>query len=371
MNTLGTLSLNPRKTWLVPLVAVSILGGVLWAFGVRHSDAPKKPELHSRDVHMITVQDSIVGSQVTLAGTTEPIRRATPSARIMAKVLTAAFQEGERVEANRVLVRLDTRDLTARRRQASAGEEAASTGLDVAEANLRRMRSLVEAGAAPKAQLEAVEVATAQAQAATKTARAAIDEVDTNVSYASVASPFAGVIVQKMTEPGNIVGPGQPLFVVEDDSRLRIVAAIGSEEAARLAPKQPVRVRFGGEVREGVLEGVMSSGDPRAPGLRVQVLIGNADRRIRPGTFALVEIPSSGAKIPVVLIPRAAVIERGQLTGVFVADSDSVARLRWLVLGEAEGDFVKVLSGLRTGDRVILSPGADMQDGQPVRERSR
>jgi RND family efflux transporter MFP subunit len=340
----------------------------MWGIGTRHGGAPAYAELPARDVRTKAVQSSLVAFQVTLAGTTEPIRRATPSARIMAKVLFAHFQEGQRVEANQVLVRLDTRDLAARRTQASAGEEAATTGLNVAEVNLRRMRSLVEAGAASKAQLEAVEVATAQARAATKTARAAIDEVDTNVSYASVASPFAGVVVQKMTEPGNIVGPGQPLFVVEDDSRLRIVAPIGSEDAAKIAPDEKVRVRFGDEIREGILEGIIPSGDPRAPGLRVQILIENADLHLRPGILAVVEIPRPGPKASVMVIPKEAIIERGQLTGTFVVGDDSVARLRWVVLGEAKDGDVPVITGLREGDRVILSPSADMADGRKVRE---
>jgi multidrug efflux pump subunit AcrA (membrane-fusion protein) len=93
----------------------------------------------------------------------------------MAKVLTADFHEGQRVEANHMLVRLDTRDLVAKHKQATAGESAANAALEVAETNLRRMRSLVDAGAASQTQFEAVEVATAQARAASKTARAAID----------------------------------------------------------------------------------------------------------------------------------------------------------------------------------------------------
>jgi len=289
----------------------------------------------------------------------------------MAKVLTANFHEGQRVEANQMLVRLDTRDLVAKHKQASAGESAANAALEVAESNLRRMRSLVDAGAASQTQFEAVEVATAQARAASKTARAAIDEVEVNVSYASVPTPFAGVVVQKMTEAGNIVGPGQPLFVVEDDSRLRIVAPIGTDDAINLVPNQPMQVRFGEEVCHGVLEGVMPSGDPRAPGLRAQVLIDNPDRRHQPGAIAVVEIPRSGAQTPVISLPKEAIIERGQLTGTFVVGADSIARLRWLVLGDTKNGLVMVLSGLHEGDRVVLSPPLELADGRLVKGESR
>ena len=80
----------------------------------------------------------------------------------------------------------------------------------------------------------------------------------------------------------------------------------------------------------------MPSGDPRAPGLRAQVLIDNPDRRHQPGAIAVVEIPRSGAQTPVISLPKEAIIERGQLTGTFVVGADSIARLRWLVLGDTK-----------------------------------
>lgn len=359
------------KNFLIPVVSTVAIAGTVWVWSNHRHVPAASNSLPMCEVRTSPVHINLSASHVTLAGVAEPIRRATPSARIMARVLAANFQEGQRVDANRILVRLDTRDLEAKHKQASASQDAASTSLEVAETNLRRMRSLVKAGAASQAQLEAVEVVAAQAQAATKTTRAAIDEVDVNVSYASVASPFAGVVVQKMTEAGNIVGPGQPLFIVEDDSRLRVVASIGTEDAINLAPNQRVHVRFGEETRDGILEGVMSSGDSRAPGLRVQILIDNPDHLLRAGSLAVVEIPRNGTKTRVMTIPKEAVIERGQLTGAFVVGADSIARLRWLVLGEAKDGSVPVLSGLSDGDRVVLSPTPDLSDGQLVRELSR
>ena len=70
------------------------------------------------------------------------------------------------------------------------------------------------------------------------------------------------------------------------------------------------------------------------------------------------------------MLPKNAVIERGQLTGALVVGKDSTAQLRWLVLGETKGDMVSVLSGLKEGDRVVLYPGAaGVGDGQRVDAR--
>ena len=63
-------------------------------------------------------------------------------------------------------------------------------------------------------------------------------------------------------------------------------------------------------------------------------------------------------------MPRSALVQRGELTGVFVA-KDGHAELRWLSLGEGEGSFLPVRSGLKDGEKVIDNPGA-LQDGQPI-----
>ena len=131
-------------------------------------------------------------------------------------------------------------------------------------------------------------------------------------------------------------------------------------------------MQISGETVQGVVEGIMPSGDTYAPGLRVRLLIDNIHHRHRAGTLAIVQVPLSQQDVPKIMLPKSAIVERGQLAGAFVVGKDSVAQLRWLVLGESRGDMVLVLSGLRGGDRVVLSPGATaVTDGQRVEEKVR
>ncbi|MGA2108614.1 MAG: efflux RND transporter periplasmic adaptor subunit [Syntrophorhabdales bacterium] len=260
--------------------------------GKARTDTVKPPS----KVSTITVRVDKSPRIITLSGFTEPFSRTTPAARVMARVIEVNVREGDRVASERVLARLDIRDLQARRRQAQANLDMANTALEVAQTNLERMQELHELKVVPLATLESVEVAFAQANSATATAKAMLDELDVNLSYAVVRAPSAGVVVRKMTEVGNLAAPGQPLFVV------------------RVSLAQP--------------------------------------------------------DVPKIVLPKNALVERGQLTGVFVVEKDATAQLRWLVVGESQGDTVSVLSGLREGDRVILSPNlADVTDGRRVEER--
>ncbi|MGD0231329.1 MAG: hypothetical protein ABSC19_13375 [Syntrophorhabdales bacterium] len=162
------------------------------------------------------------------------------------------------------------------------------------------------------------------------------------------------------------------MFIIEDDSRLRAVAPLGADLASGLSAGESLPVEIGGETVQGIVEGVMPSGEPSAPGLRVQLLIDNARHRFRAGTLAVVHAPLVQRDAPKIMLPKSAIVERGQLAGAFVVGKDSTARLRWLVLGESQGDMASVLSGLQAGDRVVLSPdAAGVADGRRVQEKAR
>lgn len=219
------------------------------------SVAPRAADLPPCSAEVRPVTSDHTPRSATVVGVTEPLRRTTPAARLMARVTEAAFREGERVRPGQVLVRLDTRDLSKRRVQAAAGRDGARAALDLARTNVERMRALHASGAIPGAQLEQAEAAFTQAAAAATTAFAAIGEVDVNLSYARVDAPFAGVVVRRLVEVGDLVGPGQPVAVLEDDSRLRVIASIGSDLARRVRPGQEVLIEIADARVAGKVEG--------------------------------------------------------------------------------------------------------------------
>ena len=266
------------------LILTDVLSLILMALlvtgcsgGNSNAETAKHPNNDPLKVNTCAVHVEKVAPAVTLSGFTEPIHRASPSARIMAKVIEASFQEGDRVETDRVLIRLDTRDLLARKRQAQASLATASTALDVARLNLERMRNLQKSGTVSKSRLESAEVACAHANAAVAAARSGLEELDVNLSYAVARAPFSGAIVRKMVERGNMVAPGQGLFIIEDDSRLRVIAPLGTDLAAGIKPGQNLSVLMGEDKVQGTIEGIVPSGSTEAPGAASP-----ADHRQRP-----------------------------------------------------------------------------------------
>ena len=112
---------------------------------------------------------------------------------------------------------------------------------------------------------------------------------------------------------------------------------------------------------EAQITGMAPGGDPYSHKgtLRAKVL---KPKGLRQGSFA--RILASGLTVEGLSVPRTALVQRGELSGVFIA-KDGHAELRWLSLGEATGSFLPVRSGLKQGEQVIDHPGA-LQDGQPI-----
>ncbi len=275
--------------------------------------------------------------------------RATVSTRVAASVRAVHVREGERVASGQPVISLSDADLRGALRAAEAGRTAAV-------AHERRIQALLAEEAAAPAQLEVATAQRAQAEAALASARA-------NLAYAQLRAPFAGTVQARHVEPGDLVGPGQPLLVLEGDA-LELVASLSEAEAAGLAVGAPLRFEADGARGRAVVTALTPGRDPvtHRRGLRARVEARPAG--LRSGAFARLEVRGGGAGDGRAWVPTTALVERGDLTGVFVASAGR-AELRWISVGEAAGDGVWVRAGLRSGETVIDAPGA-LRDGAQV-----
>jgi RND family efflux transporter MFP subunit len=189
------------------------------------------------------------------------------------------------------------------------------------------------------------------------------------VAYGSaqVTAPFAGTVTEKRVEAGDTAAPGMPLFVVEDTSKMKVEASLPESSLAGLSVGRAVEVvvdSAGGGARPGVLSEILPAGDPRSRTFTVRVVLDNADGALRSGMFARLMI-EKGSRSALV-VPGSALVRRGPLTGLFVADEAGVARLRWITAGETRDGKVEVLTGLKTGERFVQSPPASLEDGGKI-----
>ncbi len=128
----------------------------------------------------------------------------------------------------------------------------------------------------------------------------------------------------------------------------------------------PVRIdALGGLDITGSVAEVLPSADPASRSVVVKIDL-PAIRGLRSGQYGIAAFPA-GQRL-VTAVPRGALVERGQLTGVFVVDGSNVARLRFVTTGERSGDSVEILSGLDVGQRFVVDHVGSLVDGSKISE---
>ena len=286
-----------------------------------------------------------------VAATLTATERAVLSTRMAASVRKVHVTEGQHVAAGTLLVSLADDDL-------QGGLKAAEAALASATANHRRLQALFAQNASTSSELEMAQTQKAQAEAAVSAARA-------NLAYTQIRAPFAGVVQARRVNEGDFVGPGTPLVELEGQGAAELQGTVSEAEAAHLKMGQKIDFEADGRPGSAEITGLSTGGDPVSHRSAFRARVLKDAPAFRTGTFARIKIlgaiAASGAEVSV---PRSALVVRGELTGVYVAESGH-ANLRWLSLGEAQGDRVPVRAGLTIADAVIDRPG-DLKDGQPI-----
>lgn len=301
------------------------------------------------DVPAVRVDTAGAAGVYRAAGTVRSARRAELSTRLVGRVESVRVRPGDRVRAGQLLLTVERASLTAAERQAASA-------LELATANLRRVERLYADSAAPLVQLEAARNALVQAEGQVRAVRA-------DLGYADIRAPFDGTVASRLVDPGDNAAPGQPLLVIEDRGAREIVVTVPDELRPWLRPGREIAVEIGAGRRRVTARtlAVVLGADPQSPTVELR-LAGPAD--LAPGLAAVAEIPME--ERAALLVPAGALVERGQLDGVYLFAPDSTLRLRWVRLGRVRGDSVEVVSGLRPGD-LLAADGAAARDGTRAR----
>ncbi|MEO8479043.1 MAG: efflux RND transporter periplasmic adaptor subunit [Gemmatimonadota bacterium] len=314
-------------------------------------ETPTPTERAPLDGRRVAVIDTVIVDAFDASGVAEPIRTATLSTKLMASVTAVLVREGDQVAAGQLLVRLDARDLDAKRDQVDAGLAEASAVYDDATVQAGRIRALYADSAATRAQLDQAETGLARAGAAVATAKAIVSELAATASYAEIRAPFAGVVTQRFVDPGSFAAPGAPIMTVEDVSALRVTVSAAPEAVQGVRAGTQMRATVGDSQVTATVEGVVPSG----PNLyTVNAVVANPKGALLSGSSATLVIPRGSRRA--ILVPATAVVRQGDLTGVRTV-VEGQPTLRWVKLGRTIDGRVEVLSGLAPGDTIVVAGG--------------
>jgi RND family efflux transporter MFP subunit len=339
---------EPVKRW--------IIAAVLLAAGCGPKDEPAPPvSSHAPptiiQAALVEVATTQVPVRVEVTGQVAAVYQATLSSRIQGTIDQLLAREGTQVSKGQALVQLDNRDVRADLARASAE-------VDNSKAQLDRMTALYARDAVSKQEME-------NATRAYKVAEANRKAVLAQLSYTVVKAPFDGVITEKKVEAGELASPGQPLLRMEDPRQLRLEATVaeGDLKSVSRGDRIPVTIdALGGQVLTGVVSQILPAGDPQTHTFTVKVDLPSTPG-LKSGMFGRLRLDKGTSET--ILLPASALVERGELTSIFVVGSDQTARLRWIKAGRRFDKQVEILSGVNVGERVLLE-GARGADGALV-----
>lgn len=350
------------------LFTVSVLGltvGLVAACGAEAPDAPAK--LAPISGHVATVQAIQEANPVEVYGIVQPSRQSFVSSRVIGPVISTKVEAGDIVKKGQALLEIQPQTIEGQVAQAKGALAQAEAALSLAEKNARRFEQLHEEHAASDLELDMARMQQKQALGAVKQAKGAVAAASSVASEAIVRAPFAARVVSRLVDVGDLAAPGRPLVRVESLSGRKIWLTVREADIHRVHKGQKLKVTFDTRPDLGTVEGlvdeIVPAADPATHTFTVKVSVDGLD--VVSGTSARAELP--GDVTERLAVPAGAVFDRGGLQLVVTLASDGTARTRAVTTGASmPDDRVEVLSGLKSGDRIVTDAPGPVADGTPV-----
>ena len=321
------------------------------------ADAPQPKALPGPQLAAAPVEIREVDLTYSAEAVLEAVRQSTVSAQIAGRIVDIRFDVGAMVKKGEVIVRIDERAAS----QAVAASEAqvreAQAGLANARAQLERNRQLLAQKFISHSALDQSEATYKAAQARVTALLAGAGAAVTERSFATIVAPYSGVVSARHVELGEMAAPGKPLMTGFDPSTLRAVANVPQAQVAAIQASGRARIELPalGQWLEARSVTVVPAADPRTHTTRVRIELPEDVKGAYPGVFARAHFVTGRASK--LLVPRAAVLRRSEVTAVYVLDEAGRPLLRQIRLGTAGDErAVEVLAGLKAGERVALEP---------------
>lgn len=312
------------------------------------------------------------GHFVTASGKIEAESSANLSTRMMGYVTKIHVQVGQKVNAGQLLVSINNSDLQAKKAQVDASILQATAGYNNAKKDYDRFVNLFKQQSASQKELDDMTARYEMAKAGLEGAKQMRNEVMAQFSYSNITAPFAGIVTNTFVKEGDMTNPGMPLVSVEGASRLQVIAMVSESDIASIKKGMAVKVlvKSSNESLNGKVNEVSLSAKNTGGQYLVKINLDKTDATVLSGMFVNVQFPVTNtvqtSKSEKVLVPESALVQQGQLTGIYTIGTGNIAILRWLRIGKNFGNQVQVLSGLSANEQYIVSAEGKLYNGALV-----
>ncbi len=349
-----------KSRWKVALALVVVLALIIAGIVVLVLMPPRKEKVAAATAAPVPVTTRVVAAAdlpevVAYAGRVEPETAVTVSAEQLGRVTGISLQKGDAAAQGQVLMTIDNSSYTLR-------VERAQATFRQADSDLRRFDRLRKTGSVADSDYENMGIRRDLEEIALKEARLDLDKC-------TILSPVDGIVEDRFVEKGEFVAPGARVCSIVNIDRVKIVLELPERDVFAVKPGQDLpfvidslpSAKF-----DGKISFIAPAADRKSNTFRVEALVENKDRTLKPGVIVRVFLTRQTIKDAVAVPLRALIPEKGMHVAYVVENGAAVRRqvkLRAIV-----GDQAVVQEGLKPGDRMIVEGQRLVFDGSPVSE---
>lgn len=336
--------------------------------GCKKSEAAPAGTRAAESVHVETVdvREQPMPRSLKLTGNLRGRQQTNLAANAMGRVLKTFVERGAEVKQGDILATLDIRTASLTAAEARASAELARAQAETAKRECERYKKLLDTGAVSPAEYDRMSDSCRTSSMSIEAAQARASAAAVAVGDGVIRAPFAGVVTERYVEAGEYVRQDTKVVSLVSLDELKLELTVPESNLASVKEGSPVTFTvpaYTGRVFKGTVRFVGAAVRETTRDLVAEAVVDNADRALRPGMFATVQLVTSQAPAPV--IPKTAMLDREGLSHVFVVVEQHLEER--VVQPDAQvGDVVAITRGVKAGEKVVAKPTSALQNGQPV-----
>ena len=346
------------KSLGLPLVTIAaLIIMVVWMSGTFDSriEPAITPSINPEPDNLYLVKNKLVNIIEPVAASVEAREATSISSRVLARITQFHVRAGDFVSKGQLLIELEKKDLESIAQQSRENIRAINARLTESKNTLTRINNLFEQGIVPVADLDKANANQQSLSAELDSAKQALGQAETAITYTEIRSPIDGRIVDRFAEPGDTATPGAHLLSLYNPLSLRIEAQVREHLALTLSIGQSVTVEIPSlqKTLQATFEEKVPAAEPGSRSFLIKARV-QLDGSLLPGMYARLLV--SAGQENRLYIPTAYLAEVGQLNLVWVWQDKQVYR-RYVKVGRINQEgMIHIISGLKDGDQILAPP---------------
>jgi RND family efflux transporter MFP subunit len=354
-----------KKTLAILLLAAAFVAAA--ALGVMRLRAPVPTQSRVQSIKVQAVGQVQKENALELTGSVEAVQNAVVSAKSAGRVSEISVENGTRVAAGDILVKVEDTDYINQLAASQAVLDKALTNLASLTQDYSRGKTLFQAGAISQKAMDDLENGLKAARADVAAAEASVANAREALAGASIRAPISGLVANRNVKLGQMLAAGTPVLLVEDLTEVFVLVKVGQKDLDYIKIGLDCSVGVDTYPDQKFTGRVMVINPAAEAGSRVfecKIKVKNPDELLKPGMFARVSI-KIGEDQPVLAVPLEALSSKQGLYYVLVPEGD-VVKEKKVEIGALMGTMVEIKSGLSDGQTIVISNVNKLKDGDHI-----